>query len=353
MPTVVIHAGCYKTATSTIQAIAQKNRERFLKDFGVLYPKTGARANQGIPDADSIAHHLLFHAAKGSLEAAGDAPPGADSPFAGHRSKLAAEASKSGAGRMLISTELLSFAPEPIKERFLGYFEGLGGDVTLVYAIRRPDEMIDSMNNQMLRAGRGRTRSRELVDYRADIEGWSARLGKDKVRVLYFAKERYEEYIRRFFAVAGIDVTRPGVVTEVYANAPMAVNGHVIRGMIFDRIAERNIEIDRALRHELNLALAPIEAQLSRSPKVVTLGAADRVRILERNRADLEAIKAWLSPEDRDTLEQDYRRGIDGPHPEPNADAPASLGKDDLTALFRGIIASPTLYDLLTKGRGS
>lgn len=353
MLSVVIHAGCYKTATSTIQAIAQKNRERFLKEFGVLYPKTGARANQGIPDADSIAHHLLFHAAKGSLEATGDAPPGPDSAFVANRSKLAAEARKTGAGRVLISTELLSFAPEAVKERFLGYFDGLGGDVTVVYAIRRPDEMIDSMNNQMLRAGRGRTRSRELVDYRADIENWSKRLGADKVRVLYFAKHGYDEYIRRFFAIAGIDVTRPGVVTEVYANAPMAVNGHVIRGMIFDRLAERNVEIDRALRHELNLALAPIEAQLSASPKVVTLGAADRARILERNRADLEAIKAWLSPEDRETLDRDHERGLAGPHPEPNVDAPASLGKDDLTALFRGLIASPTLYGLLAKDRGS
>jgi len=352
MPSVVIHAGCYKTATSTIQAIAQKNRERFLKEFGVIYPKTGARANQGIPDTDSIAHHLLFHAAKSSLEA-GDAPPGADSAFAANRSKLAAEARQTGASRILISTELLSFAPEPVKDRFLGYFEGLADDVTVVYAIRRPDEMIDSMNNQMLRAGRGRTRSREVVDYRSDVEGWSRRLGADRVRVLYFAKENYEDYIRRFFALAGVDVVRPGVVTEVYANAPMAVNGHVIRGMIYDRLAEQNVEIDRALRHELNLALAPIEARLSPSPKVVTLGVADRGRILERNRPDLEALKAWLSPEDRDTLDRDHQRGLAGPHPEPNVDAPASLGKDDLAALFRGLIASPTLYGLLTKGRGS
>ena len=209
--------------------------------------------------------------------------------------------------------------------------------------------MIDSKNNQMLRAGRGRTRSRDLVEYRSDVEQWAERLGADRVRVLYFAKDRYEAYIREIFSVAGIDVTRPGVITEVYANAPMAVNGHAIRGMIFDRLAARNIEVDRALRHEINLALAPIEEKLSRSPKVVTLGAGDRVRILERNRADIEALKAWLSPEDRAVLEEDFRRGLEGPHPEPNLDAPASLGKDDLAAIFRGLIASPRLYGLLAK----
>jgi hypothetical protein len=347
MVSVVIHAGCYKTATSTIQAIAQKNRDRFLKDFGVLYPKTGARANQGIPDADSIAHHLLFHSAKASVETAPDASPAPDTAFAANRSKLAAEARKSDAARLFVSTELLSFSPQALKDRFLAYFDGLSSDVTVVYAIRRPDEMIDSMNNQMLRAGRGRTRSRDLVEYRADIEQWTARLGAERVRVLYFAKDRYEDYIRAIFASAGVDTTRPGVVTEVYANAPMSVTGHVIRGVIFDALKARNVEIDRSLRHEINLALAPIEARLSPSPKVVTIGPADRIRILERNRADLEAIKAWLSAGDRDALDEDVRQGLAGPHPEANLDAPASFGKGDLAALLS---AAPTLQRLLASG---
>lgn len=349
MVSVVIHAGCYKTATSTIQAIAQKNRDRFIRDFGVLYPKTGARANQGIPDTDSIAHHLLFHGARASLEASPAGHPEPDSAFAANRSKLSAEARKTGAGCVFISTELLSFAPGPVKDRFLAYFDGLSDDVTVVYAIRRPDEMIDSMNNQMLRAGRGRTRSRDIVDYRADVEQWAGRLGADKVRLLYFAKGRYDAYVRAIFAVAGVDTTRPGVITEVYANAPMSVTGHVIRSMIFDRLKARGIEIDRALRHEINLALAPIEAKLSPSPRVVTLSPADRVRILERNREDLEAIKPWLAPEDRAALDEDFRQGLEGPHPEPNLDAPATLGKDDLAALYRGLIAAPILHDLLAR----
>jgi hypothetical protein len=348
MVSVVIHAGCYKTATSTIQAIAQKNRDRFLKDFGVLYPKTGARANQGIPDGDSIAHHLLFHSAKSSMESAPGTSPAPDSAFAANRSKLSAEARKSGAARLFVSTELLSFSPEALKDRFLGYFEGLASDVTVVYAIRRPDEMIDSMNNQMLRAGRGRTRSRgDIVEYRADIEQWTARLGPEKVRVFYFAKGRHEDYIRAIFAAAGVDTTRPGVVTEVYANAPMSVTGHVIRGVIFDALKARNVEIDRSLRHEINLALAPIEARLSPSPKVVTIGPADRVRIIERNRADLEAIKAWLPAGDRDALDEDVRQGLAGPHPESNLNAPAVFDKADLAALLS---AAPTLQRLFASG---
>jgi hypothetical protein len=344
MVSVVIHAGCYKTATSTIQAIAQKNRDRFLADFGVLYPRTGARANQGIPDADSIAHHLLFHAARSA-----EGPDKDESGFAANRSKLANEARKTGAARVFLSTELLSFAPEPIKDRFLAYCEGLSDDVTLVYAVRRPDEMIDSMNNQLLRAGRGRTRSRELVDYRADIEQWVARLGAGRVKVLYFAKNRYDGYIRRMFGVAGVDLARPGAVTEVYANAPMSVTGHVVRSMIYDRLKARHIEIDRALRHELNLALAPIEAAVAPSPRLVTLGPDDRVRILERNREDLAAVREWLSDDDREALDVEFRQGLEGPHPPANLDAPASIGKDDLAAIHRGLIASPFLHGLLAK----
>jgi hypothetical protein len=215
--------------------------------------------------------------------------------------------------------------------------------------VRRPDEMIDSMNNQMLRAGRGRTRSRDLVEYRADIEQWSARLGAERVKVLYFAKHRYDAYIRRIFGVAGVDVTRPGVVTEVYANAPMSVTGHVVRSMIFGRLKARNVEIDRALRHEINLALAPIEAAVAPSPKVVTLAHEDRTRILERNREDLEAIKPWLSEDDREALDVEVRQGLEGPHPPSNLEAPASLGKDDLAAIYRGLIASPFLHGLLAK----
>jgi hypothetical protein len=281
------------------------------------------------------------------METFPDASPAPDTAFAANRAKLSAEARKWNAARIFVSTELLSFSPEALKDRFLGYFDGLSSDISVVYAIRRPDEMIDSMNNQMLRAGRGRTRSRDLVDYRADIEQWTTRLGAEKVRVIYFAKGRYEDYIRAIFAVAGVDTTRPGVVTEVYANAPMSVTGHVIRGMIFDALKARNVEIDRTLRHEINLALAPIEARLSSGPKVVTLGPADRIRILERNRADLEAIKAWLPPGDRDALDEDLRLGLAGPHPEANLDAPAAFGKDDLAALLS---AAPTLQRLLASG---
>ena len=339
---VVIHAGCYKTATSTIQAIAQKNRDRILDAFGVLYPKTGARANQGIPDPDSVAHHLLFHAARNAVAGDGES-------HAANRAKLAAEARKKGARQLFVSTELLSFAPPETKDRFVGNFEGLSDDITVVYAVRRPDELIDSMNNQMLRAGRGRTRSRELVDYSQDLEQWQARLGKERLKVLYFSKEGYDGYLRRMFALAGVDLSHPGIVTEVYANAPMTLSGFVIRGMIFDRLKARNVEIDRALRHEFNVALAPIEETLSASPKVVTLGPEDRVRILEANRAELDAVSAWLTPEDRAALEAEYAKGLAGPHPEKNVDARAPLGKDDIAAIYRGLTASPVLHGLLTR----
>ena len=143
-------------------------------------------------------------------------------------------------------------------------------------------------------------------------------------------------------------MTQTGVVTDVYANPPMSVSGHVIRAMIFDRLKERKIEIDRERRHTINLALAPIEAKLSPSPKMVTLSAADRTRILKRNEADLEAVKAWLAPEDQARFVEDFRQGLAGPHPESNLNAPAELGKDDLLALIRGVMADPTLRDLLT-----
>ncbi|MBN9022025.1 MAG: hypothetical protein J0H08_08015 [Rhizobiales bacterium] len=339
---VVIHAGCYKTATSTIQSIAQKNRDRFLDGFGVLYPKTGARANQGIPDPDCVAHHLLFHAARNAVDG------GVADGFVANRGKLATEIAKRGARRLFVSTELLSFSPEAIKDRFLAYFEGISDDVTVVYAVRRPDEMIDSMNNQMLRAGRGKTRSREIVDYHADIAQWGARLGAGKVKVLYFSKDGYDTYLRRIFAHAGVDLASPGIDTEVYANAPMTLSGYVVRGMIFDRLRTRNVEVDRALRHDINLALAPIEDRLSRSPKVVTLGPEDRTRILEANRAELDAVKAWLTPEDCAALERDFAQGMAGPHPDRNVDSPAALGKDDIATIYRGLIASPVLHGLLT-----
>lgn len=347
MVSVVIHAGCYKTATSTIQAIAQKNRDRFLKNFGVLYPATGARTNQGVPDPDSVAHHLLFHAANAIEEATPQTANEAHSVFDATRSKLAAEVAKLRPPRILISTELLSFSSQAVKARFLRYFDTTSDDVTVIYAVRRPDEMIDSMNNQMLRAGRGRLRRKELVEYKSDIEDWIALLGAERVRVLYFTKGRYDAYIRRVFAAGSVDIGADGVVTDVYANPPMSVSGHVVRAMIYDRVKAHNMTIDRALRHSLNMALAPIEAGLSPSPKMVTLGTADRTRILELNRPDVEAIREWLSPEDQAALDEDFRQGLMGPHPEPNLNAPAALGKDDLAVLIRGMMAEPTLRGLL------
>ncbi|HET7717204.1 MAG TPA: hypothetical protein VFK86_16395, partial [Bauldia sp.] len=128
MVSAVIHGGCYKTATSTIQAVAQKNRERFLGTFGVLYPKTGTRANQGVPDPDSVAHHLLFHAARTAAEQTGAEPK---SSFDNLRAKLAAEIQKSGARRVFVSTELLSFASETVKAHFLRYFNRPSDEVAI------------------------------------------------------------------------------------------------------------------------------------------------------------------------------------------------------------------------------
>ncbi len=129
----------------------------------------------------------------------------------------------------------------------------------------------------------------------------------------------------------------------------MTVAGHVIRSMIFSRLNKRKIEVDRAIRHEINVALAPIEEQLSPSPKVVTLSREDRARILERNREDMAAIREYLSPDDRAALDEDLRRGLAGPHPEKNIDARPTFSRADLDALVSGVVANDRLRGLFAK----
>ena len=67
---VVLHAGCYKTATSSIQLIANMKRDDLAAD-GILFPLAGLRRNEGSNNTLSRAHHSLFHKVKGANETQG------------------------------------------------------------------------------------------------------------------------------------------------------------------------------------------------------------------------------------------------------------------------------------------
>ncbi len=336
---VILHAGAYKTATSTVQTILGRNADHMLAHLGVLYPKSGRRLNTGSSDPASLAHHPFCHAVRAQQVL----------PAKGAKLKraLAREVSEAPVQTVVISTELITSAPPSEKRALLDLIADRVEDVSVIYAFRRPDEYLDSMLNQSLKNGRtdrvraaGQRLGRDVhkVPFLQDVRQWHSILGPERVRVVYFSKQAYPRYLEKVFGFVGVGLSDPLIDAKVHDNSAVTQVGYLLRKLCFDRLAQLDHTPTRLDRHHLGIELDALESRLATgSHKMIMFGTQDRQRVLDAQQNDMAQMAAFLDEEDRDLLKQDMARGVAAGLIADDPDAPVALSANVLGSILAGL----------------
>lgn len=300
MSEIVIHAGAYKTATSTIQTLLTTHRKIFLQRYGLWFPQTGTRRNTGSANPESTAHHPLFHAIR--------QPAQTTAKSAALRQRLADELDRVRPERAVLCTELLSGTTGQIKRAFLDLLPP-GVPVRVVYAIRRPDDYFASLVNQSFKNFKDPDLASDRAPHFArDIRDWQSLLGQDRVTVLTFQSSDYAGFLGRTFAAFGIAPDDPHIDPSLHDNPAMTLRGHLMRSLIRQRLDALGTPLTRILRHKLNLILDDLERSLPKSPKAVFFSERERADLLASNAATMRDVRAMMSEAEASRLAAELAR---------------------------------------------
>lgn len=318
-----IHAGCYKTATSSIQLLCNRHRDLLLERAGVLFPKTGLRLNLGSAHPDSKAHHGYVHQIRSKLE-------GGKNNGSALADKLREEAASVECSTILLSTELLSCTSKELKQSFIEQFCNFADDIKVQYAVRAADDYAESINNQMLKNGNFQNSFPQSLPYEKDIAEWRELVGHGNVEIIYFSKRNAPEFIARYFRRLGVDPQAASIDTNIHDNPPISRKGYLLRKAAFRFAKKRKLISDYRSRVRFFVTLAKIESSMEPGPRLVTLNRPERLRILEQSEAEMRRIASWLSVEDREALLEELKPDRLCGAPEKNLNETVPLSPNEL-----------------------
>lgn len=324
---IILHAGAYKTATSTIQTLMACNRDALVQRYGLLYPRSGTRRNSGSANQHSVAHHMFYHAVR--TDGRGPNPDA----MAALRNKLSEEVAESGVKRVVLCSELFASSSRQAKVAFLSILAP--ARLRVVYTIRRPDDYTDSVINQRFKDLRAPdiATDRPLPTLRHVTE-WEELLGEGSVRLLPFSKQDYPTYLRRIFAALGTRQDDPLIDPNLHDNPAMSLSGFLMRRTITARLAAKSVPIDRNLRHRLNVELDQLETFMPKSAKAVFLTPKLRRNIMELNAPQVEALARRMSPQEAETFLGEISPPVSqAPR---NVDADPTMSAETLAAICEG-----------------
>lgn len=213
MPTVYLHIGAPKTATSTLQRVLAKNYQT-LRNKGVLYPKD-CRAGD--------AHHAL---ACDLIEthqeyAMPDLWYGKVPRQASWQLLLEEiEANKAGLEKIILSTELFFGQNNRLQRMLAGIKQQLEGfDIKVVVYLRRQDQLYSSFYNQDVKGTRQwpgsayefyETHQLLRIDYLSVLQAWTRAFGRENIILRPFEKEQWTDrsVIADFCAATDIPLLR-------------------------------------------------------------------------------------------------------------------------------------------------
>ncbi len=196
MPTVYLHIGAPKTATSTLQRVLARNHRQLLKS-GILYPKDCRSGDAHHTLAcDLIETHQEIRMPDlwyGSL------------PRQQSWELLLREiqAHRNGLKSVILSTELLfgqNYRLELMLKEIKSRLEGF--DIKVVAYLRRQDQLYSSFYNQDVKGTRQwatsayefyETHQLLRLDYYIVVQAWSRAFGKNNVLLRPFEKEQWPE----------------------------------------------------------------------------------------------------------------------------------------------------------------
>lgn len=199
-PTIYLHIGQPKTATSFIQKFMFKNHDRF-KRKGVLYPRVGNQLNGHHPIAG------IF------LTPRRDWIEGMDQDRL--RADLFDEISRSGCDTILLSSEALAQQDDVDFEKVKAFFAGCR--IRIVMTLRRQDDWLESVVRDRMKTGHYQSPAVEDIlssvekhaDFATSIETWASHFGNENIVITIFDPGNSETPVEKSFVEAiGADLDR-------------------------------------------------------------------------------------------------------------------------------------------------
>jgi hypothetical protein len=295
---VIIHAGYYKTATTSIQAICQMNRQRLLQ-VGLLYPQSGLRRNTGISHPMSMGHHLLYHGVRNATRRPKLLPH-----LEALKTQFGVEVEGAGAAQVLISTELLSSANLQIKSAFLDLVTQEKYPIRIVYAVGLPHLLAESMLKQALRFHKNpsvpdlvATISRRI---QTDLSEWIDLVGQQNVHVHFFSKKRYKPFLLLFLQSLGIAEPATLLASDMVLNASVSPQGIAARQQVYQQLMIQGVVPNRRMKDRIEIEASLWEASLPADCKTLTpmLPLSRQLEILESGQQLLKFLRPLMSEQD-------------------------------------------------------
>lgn len=194
MPTVFLHIGAPKTATSTIQSILSRNYQQ-LRENGILYPRAclSGDAHHALA-CDLIETHQGF--AMPDLWY-GEIPRQASWQLL--RKEI--EENREGLEKVILSTELLFGQDHRLQDMLAEIKTHLQGfDIKVVVYLRRQDQLYSSLYNQDVKGARQwpgsayelyETHQLLRNDYVTLLESWANAFGRENILLRSFEKQQW------------------------------------------------------------------------------------------------------------------------------------------------------------------
>lgn len=225
MKEFIVHIGHGKTGTTAIQNQLYFARDALEKE-GVIYPEIGIPPNVG--PVNQTAHHWLCN----NLNAVCD-----DASIQAVRSRLIQlrdSIEKKAFSRVIVSSEQLCYAnpkvPEVFREVFFDY------KFTIVYFVRRQDELIKSAYLQVVKQGSDKTKmwgnTKNLSEFfewgwrgflLCDlVDRWAKVFGDDAIKTVIYHKSLVKDSFDSFKKIIGLELAS-GVIVDERPNSRVLV----------------------------------------------------------------------------------------------------------------------------------
>ena len=279
---VVLHIGCDKTGTTSIQQFLRRNRAA-LRAQGCLYPRTPGPVRHSDLSLYARSDDRLV----GSRLWQRSERPAPDQFRRRLRRRLLQEVTRSGAPTVVLSDEALyKLSPDSI-ERLHGLVDDLAGTVRVVVYVRRQDEHLVSSYQQAVKVGQvadfatwARKDFTGVYDYAGWLASWQRRFAPVELAIRPFERQRFHQgsLVQDFLRSAGVDVDPTDLRPVEERNESLGAESvEMLRILNLYRVehegAQRHLISNR--QHVKRLRQAPQGPQ-------VTLPAADLDRFMAR-----------------------------------------------------------------------
>ncbi len=185
---IILHAGFYKTATTTLQSVIFLNRDAFIK-HKIFVPRLLSKKNFAAKFNFNRAHHILFHQFNKALR-------NTDQLLALKRSidSITNQAKDLGCEKIFFSSEL--FSRLTINDIHFLEERVFCQKITLIYTLRNISEIKEALNNQTIKR-KAQYQFNPGIILKSISEILKER-GNENMHIFYFQKDKIEMFIASF-----------------------------------------------------------------------------------------------------------------------------------------------------------